>query len=447
MKALLTPGRATRYIRRMTTPDLHAAAKMLEYIDAGPTSYHACAATAEMLDSAGFSQLRETDSWQLAPGNYYVIRGGSLVAWSIGENHRPHTGFRVLGAHTDSPGLRVKPRPDTGRAGWRQLGVEVYGGPLLNSWIDRDLGLSGRVQLRGGDTGKYEKLFAIDRPILKIPQLAIHLDSELASTGLKLNAQNHLVPVWGLGDSGERGFRDWLASEIGVEPGEIISWEAMCHDVNPSTFIGVDENLVSAPRLDNLCSSFCATRALLSQLESGKVFTRIPVVVLFDHEEVGSSSTTGAGGPLLRHLLERIILAGEGGREDLHRAVADSLCISIDMAHATHPNYVDKHEPDHHLFLNKGPVIKINANLRYASESSTEAEFQLACERAGVPVQKWVNRTDLRCGSTIGPMTASGMGIATVDVGNAQLGMHSIRETCGAHDPGYMIGALEEILT
>ncbi len=430
-----------------TNSDLIAVREMLAYIDASPSPYHACAASATLLEAAGFVRLDEKDAWSQGPGRYYVIRGGSLMAWVVQEQHGPSTGFRVLGAHTDSPNLRVKPRPDTGRAGWRQLGVEVYGGPLLNSWIDRDLGLSGRVQVRTSAAGgPVERLFLIGRPVLKVPQLAIHLDPEISTEGLKLNRQNHVPPVWGLDSPDERGFRDWLAAELSVEPDDILAWDAMCHDVNPSCLLGVEEELISAPRLDNLCSSYCAIRALLEVLEGGGELTHVPVITLFDHEEVGSGSATGADGPILRDLLERIVLNLGGDREELLRAVADSLCVSIDMAHATHPNYVDRHDPDHHLFLNRGPVIKINANLRYASESSTEAAFQLACERAGVPVQKWVMRTDMRCGSTIGPMTASGLGIRTVDVGNPQLGMHSIRETCGARDPGYMIGALREIL-
>lgn len=430
----------------MSAFDSSVVREMLDFIDASPSPYHACASAAAILERAGFVRLVETDPWSGTPGRYYVLRGGSLLAWVVGDAHAPHAGFRVLGAHTDSPNLRVKPRPDTGKAGWRQLGVEVYGGPLLNSWLDRDLGLSGRVQLRGEGGAACERLFLVARPVLKVPQLAIHLDPEVGTEGLKLNRQTQIPPVWGLASPDERGFRDWLAAELSVQPAEILAWDAMCHDTAPSCLFGVDGDLVSAPRLDNLCSSFCALRALLGALERGAALERIPVVSLFDHEEVGSGSATGADGPILGDLLERVVLARGGTREDFHRAIADSLCVSIDMAHATHPNYAERHDPEHHLFLNQGPVIKINANLRYATESPTEATFQLAAERAGVPLQKWVMRTDMRCGSTIGPMTAAGLGIRTVDVGNPQLAMHSIRETCGARDPEYMIGALREIL-
>ena len=429
----------------MTTPDPRVAREMLAYIDASPSPYHACATAAKALDAAGFRALAELDAWDLGPGSYYVVRGGSLVAWTLQEQQAPHTGFRVLGAHTDSPNLRVKPRPDSGRAGFRQLGVEVYGGVLLNSWLDRDLGLSGRVQLDGPD-GPEERLFLVDRPVLKVPQLAIHLDREINTKGLLLNKQTHMQPVWGLGQLGERGFRDWLAEELEVEPEGILAWEAMAHDVQPSSIFGADQELVSAPRLDNLCSSFSSLQALIAATESGADLEHVPVVTLFDHEEVGSGSATGAASPLLRDLLERIVLARGGTREDYHRAVAGSLCVSLDMAHATHPNYPERHDPDHSLALNAGPVIKINANQRYATESSTEAAFERACREADVPVQKWVMRTDMACGSTIGPITAQRLGMPCVDVGCPQLSMHSARETCGVQDPAFMQRALGRIL-
>lgn len=429
----------------MTSADTRFASEMLAYIDASPSPYHACATAAAELDAAGFQRLEELEAWDFGAGRYYVVRSGSLVAWAVQESQAPSAGFRVLGAHTDSPNLRVKPRPDTGCAGYRQLGVEVYGGVLLNSWLDRDLGLSGRVQL-DLDSGPAERLFLIDRPLLKVPQLAIHLDREIQTTGLLLNKQTHMQPIWGLGEVGERGFRDFLAEELEVAPGHILAWDAMCHDVQPSSIIGADRELVSAPRLDNLCSSFCSLRALIAATASGKELAHIPVVTLFDHEEVGSGSASGAGSPILRDLLERIVLVRGGSREDYHRAIAGSLCVSLDMAHATHPNYAERHDPDHSLFLNAGPVIKINANLRYATESSTEAAFERACRDADVPVQKWVMRSDMACGSTIGPITAQRLGMPCVDVGCPQLAMHSARETCGVLDPGYMLSALGRIL-
>ncbi len=429
----------------MKAPDLAVAHDLCAFIDASPSPYHACAEAAARLEAAGFSALDELDAWDQSAGRWYVTRGGSLMAWVQLEGATPETGFRILGAHTDSPNLRVKPRPDGGAAGWRQLGVEVYGGVLLNSWLDRDLGLSGRVWLRG-EEGPVPRLFLIQRPVLRVPQLAIHLHREINTDGLQLNKQRHMAPVWGLGDGSEASFQEMLAAEVGVAPDDVLSWEAMVHDTNPSAVTGWKEEFVSAPRLDNLCSCHGSLSALLARLEDDRELEYVPVVCLFDHEEVGSQSRAGADGPILRDLLERSVLSRGGGREDFHRALAGSICLSSDMAHATHPNYAEKHDPDHTLFFNRGPVIKLNANQRYATEGESEAVFQMACERAEVPYQKWVMRSDLACGSTIGPVTAGTLGIPTVDVGNPQLGMHSAREMCGSWDPGFMVGAMGEFL-
>ena len=434
------PERASiRYSAAMARSSLDLAREMCAYIDSAPSPFHAVHEAARELEAAGFKRLDELAAWNRSAGGTFVVRGGSLVAWRMPENAPAHAGFRILGAHTDSPNLRIKPRPDTGRAGYRQLGVEVYGGILRNSWLDRELGLSGRVFVRGAN-GPEARLLKIDRPVLRVPQLAIHLDREINDKGLQLNAQQHLVPVTGLRGNGEvRGFVERLGEELEVEADTILSWDLMCHDIQNAQLIGWDEEMVGAPRLDNLCSSFLALRALLAAKTDT---TRIPVVCLFDHEEVGSASSRGAESSMLGDLLERTVLARGGTREDYHRAIADSICLSADMAHGTHPNYAERHEPDHHLFLNRGPVIKINANQRYATEAETEAAFQTACEQADVPYQKWVNRTDLACGSTIGPLTAARLGIRTVDVGNPMLAMHSIREMCGSLDPAYMRAAM-----
>lgn len=429
----------------MSQLDSQASRRMIEFIDASPSPYHACLSAAALLERAGFQRLAEVDAWSGAPGAFYVVRGGSLVAWSVQEHHRPWSGFRMLGAHTDSPNLRVKPSPDRRRSGCAQLGVEVYGGVLLNSWLDRDLGLSGRAQVRT-EGGNEERLFLVQRPLLKVPQLAIHLHREIVTDGLQLNKQLHMSPIWAELEGSERGFVAWLAGELGVAEEDVLAWDAMVHDTNPSCFFGQENEFVSAPRLDNLASSYCALAALAEATERGAALEYIPVVSLFDHEEVGSGSAAGAESPMLRDLLERSVLARGGTREEYHRAIADSFCVSIDMAHATHPNYADKHDPDHSLFMNAGPVIKLNANMRYASESESVARFQLACERAGVPFQKWVMRSDLACGSTIGPITAQNLGVLTVDVGGPMLGMHSARETCGARDAGYMVRALGSVL-
>ena len=416
------------------------ARALCAYIDASPSPFHAVAKGAEALLAAGWSEVSETERFQSGVARGFVRRGGALLAWSCGARPAVDVGFRVLGAHTDSPNLRIKARPNTGSAGFRQLGVEVYGGALLNSWLDRELGISGRVMVRAANSTATARLVHCNRPLARVPQLAIHLDREVNTRGLVLDPQLHLAPVWGLGRPDEAALQRFLAQELVCASEDILSWDLMLHDVAPSSFLGVAEEMVCAPRLDNLCSSWCALEALRGHaVGDGPV----AIVCLFDHEEVGSSSTRGAQGPLLLDVLERLV---GPSREDLHRAIAKSFCASIDMAHATHPNYREKHEPEHWIALNRGPVIKINTNTRYATDAEGEAEFQLACERAGVPVQKYFHRSNLACGTTIGPLTAARLGMRTVDVGTAQLSMHSIRELCGAEDPSLMVRALGAFL-
>ncbi|MCB1015183.1 MAG: M18 family aminopeptidase [Acidimicrobiales bacterium] len=425
------------------TPTAPPTEGLLTFIDASPSPFHAVEETARLLGAAGFTRVDGADGPQPGDSRGFLTRGGALVAWAGGHG-RPDSPLRVMGAHTDSPNLRIKPRPDTGRVGYRQLGVEIYGGALLNSWLDRDLGLSGRVAVRGGD-GAELRLVRVDRPLLRVPQLAIHLDREIDQRGLQLNKQTHLSPVWGLGTPTDGEFRSFLADELGVAPDEVLAWDVMTHDLAPSAVVGVDRDLISAPRLDNLCSCWAGAQALLAAASAETATTA--VLVLFDHEEVGSTSERGAGGPLLRSTLERLVSSRGGTPADLHRALAGSLCASADMAHAVHPNYVERYEPDHHVALNGGPVIKHNANQRYATDAEGAAAFRLACERARVPVQEYVNRTDLACGSTIGPLTAASLGMPTVDVGVAQLAMHSARELAGADDPPRLAAALGAFAT
>lgn len=426
------------------TPDLSAARDMCAFIDASPSPTHACIEAARRLEAAGFRAPDEVQAWDSAPGRWYLVRGGSLVAWILPEGLPPTCGFRLLGAHTDSPNLRVKPHPDSGRAGFRQLGVEIYGGVLLNSWLDRDLGLSGQVVIeREGEA--VAQAFRVDQPILRIPQLAIHLDRGVNESGLVLNKQVHMQPVFGVGAAREGEFAEFLAAQVGAEPSEILSFEAMTHDLSPSTVAGVREDWVSAPRLDNLASSWACLEALIA-VTARNDLAHVPVLTLFDHEEVGSLSRAGADGPILRTILERITSAAGGDRQSFHQALAASFCASSDMAHATHPGYPEKHDPHHNVHLNAGPVIKYNANQRYATEAESAARFALACRRADVPFQEWAMRSDLACGSTIGPISAAKLGMLTVDVGGPQLAMHSAREMCGSHDPKFLQAALTEIL-
>lgn len=418
------------------------ATRLLEFIDASPSPFHACANAAARLEEAGFVRLDETAAWtgdDVAAG--YVVRGGTLVAWRVG-GLPPATGLRIVGAHTDSPNLRVKLRPDRSVAGVRQLGVEVYGGVLLNSWLDRDLGLSGRVAVRSA-RGVEERLLLVDRPLLRVPQLAIHLHREIREDGLKLDPQEHLAPLWDLGDEDEGAFRRFLAEELDVDEASIAAWDVMAHDLQPGALVGRHEQFLSVARLDNLMSSWAGLEAILAG-EDGDPHGQ--VLVLFDHEEVGSTSDRGAASSLLPALLERIVSARGGTRDDLHRALAGSVCLSADNAHATHPNYPEKHEPQHFVELNGGPVLKANANVRYASDATSIAAFVAACDAAEVPHQRYIHRNDLPCGSTIGPITAANLGIPTVDVGAPQLAMHSARELAGADDAAYYRKALTAFL-
>ena len=425
----------------MTLTGRAVAEDLAAFIDRSPSPYHAVASAVERLRDAGFQQLDETDPWPPAAGGAFVARGGALVAWLRAPQHDARAGFRVVGAHTDSPNLRVKPNPDGGKAGYAQLGVEVYGGVLLNSWLDRDLGLSGRVAVRAADGGVEMRLLLVHEALARVPQLAIHLDREVNDRGLVLNRQKHLAPVWGLEHV---PFRAWLGERLGVDETRVAGFDLMFHDLQPAAFLGRDRTLLAAPRIDNLASCHAGLLALLEAAASPGA--QVPVLCLFDHEEVGSVSSTGAGGALLPVLLERIHALGGGDRQSWPAAVARSACISADGAHATHPNYQEQHEPEHLIALNQGPVIKRNANARYATDAAGEALAEAACRAADVPFQRFVNRTDLACGSTIGPVTAAQLGMTTVDLGLAQLSMHSARELCGADDPAMLSAALSAFL-
>jgi aspartyl aminopeptidase len=424
------------------------AQDLLAYIAAAPSPYHAVAESRRRLADAGFTALDLADPWPDAPGRYLVARGGALVAWQVPEGAPAHRRFRIAGAHTDSPNLRIKPHPDTGAAGWQQLGVEVYGGALWNSWLDRDLGLSGRAVVRV-DGALEERLFHCDCPLLRIPQLAIHLDRDVNGQGLKLSPQQHLTPVWGVGPIEPGAFAAYVAEEVGVAPGAVVAWDAMVHDLTPGTLIGRRHELVSVARLDNLLSCWAGVTALaaLDPADGASgADAPVSVVCLFDHEEVGSTSSTGADGALLAQVLERSVAARGGTRDDLLRAFAGSVCASTDGAHATHPNYPERHEPAHQVAIDGGPVVKVNANQRYATDAAGQAVLIDACDQAEIPHQVFVSRNDQPCGSTIGPLTAARLGIATADVGVAQLSMHSARELCGADDAARFVRLLAAFL-
>ncbi|MEU2420284.1 M18 family aminopeptidase [Streptomyces sp. NPDC007851] len=416
---------------------------LMSFLAASPTPYHAVANAAERLEKAGFRQVAETDAWEGTSGGRYVVRGGALIAWYVPEGAAPHTPFRIVGAHTDSPNLRVKPRPDTGGHGFRQVAVEIYGGPLMNSWLDRDLGLAGRLSLRDGST----RLVDVHRPLLRVPQLAIHLDRAVSSDGLKLDKQRHLQPVWGLGDDIRDGdLIAFLEEEADLSPGSVTGWDLMTYAVEPPAYLGRSEELLAGPRMDNLLSVHAGTAALAAVATGGTEPPYIPVLAAFDHEETGSQSDTGADGPLLGTVLERSVLARGGSYEDRARAFAGTVCLSSDTGHAVHPNYAERHDPTHHPRVNGGPILKVNVNNRYATDGTGRAVFAAACERAGVPFQSFVSNNSMPCGTTIGPITAARHGIRTVDIGAAILSMHSARELCGADDPFLLANALVAFL-
>ncbi|WP_030621555.1 M18 family aminopeptidase [Streptomyces sclerotialus] len=414
---------------------------LMSFLAASPSPYHAVANAAARLEKAGFRQVAETDAWDGEAGGRFVLRGGAIIAWYVPEGATPATPFRIVGAHTDSPNLRVKPIPDTGAHGWRQIAVEIYGGTLLNTWLDRDLGLSGRVTLRDGS----HRLVDVDRPLLRVPQLAVHLDRSVNADGLKLDKQRHMTPIWGLGDVQEGSLVSFVEEEAGLAAGEVRGWDLMVHSVEPPAYLGRDQELVAGPRMDNLLSVHAGTAALATASAQDGL-TCIPVLAAFDHEENGSQSDTGADGPLLGTVLERSVFARGGSYEDKARAFAGTVCLSSDTGHAVHPNYTERHEPGHHPMPNGGPILKVNVNQRYATDGGGRAVFADACERAGVPWQTFVSNNSMPCGTTIGPITAARHGITTVDIGVAILSMHSARELCGAEDPHLLAAALTAFL-
>lgn len=420
---------------------------LLSFIDASPTPYHAVATAIERLERAGFEPLEEGDEWSLSPGaRHYVVRAaGSIACFEIGQRPASEAGFRIVGAHTDSPNLRIKPIADVRTEGYHQLAVEPYGGVLLHTWLDRDLSIAGRITLRGSK-GTTTRLIDFGRPLLRVPNLAIHLYREIREEGLQLNPQRHMVPLLGL--SATTSFGELLCAELArtgtreVKPEDILAYDLMAYDTQPSTRSGAQNEFIHAPRLDNLASSHAGLSALMDAgASSSGESTR--VVVLYDHEEVGSRSSQGASGTFLRDTLARIVAATDGSAsQSMARAISRSWLISADMAHAVHPNYADRHEPGHRPRVGAGPVIKTNHNQSYATDAESAGFFSGLCAQVGVVPQQFVSRSDLGCGSTIGPISAARIGVRTVDVGNPMLSMHSCREMAGAHDVVPMIDVL-----
>ncbi|MDF3934228.1 M18 family aminopeptidase [Pseudomonas citronellolis] len=411
---------------------------LIDFLAASPTPFHATTSLARRLEEAGYQRLDERDAWRTeAGGRYYVTRNdSSLIAFKLGNDSPLEQGLRLVGAHTDSPCLRVKPNPELARKGYWQLGVEVYGGALFAPWFDRDLSLAGRVTFRLA--GKVEsRLVDFRAPIAVIPNLAIHLNRE-ANMGWAINAQTELPPILAQLAAGEsRDFRDLLGEQLQHEHGiiadAILDYELSFYDTQRAAVVGLGGEFIAGARLDNLLSCYAGLEALLTSGDEQSA-----VLVCTDHEEVGSCSACGADGPFLEQVLRRLLPDGDA----FVRVIQRSLLVSADNAHGVHPNYADKHDGNHGPLLNGGPVIKVNSNQRYATSSETAGFFRHLCLENEVPVQSFVTRSDMGCGSTIGPLTASQLGVRTVDIGLPTFAMHSIRELAGSQDLRYLAKVL-----
>jgi aspartyl aminopeptidase len=420
-----------------------AARDLCAFLDRSPTPFHAAREAASRLAAAGFREISERDAWSISPGDRcYVIRGGStLVAFVAGSESPATGGLRMIGAHTDSPNLRAKPNANLWRSGFQQVGVEVYGGVLHSTWLDRDLSLAGRVLCRG-ERGVEARLVDLGRPVARVPNLAIHLNRGVNKDGLVLNEQKHLVPILGLGK--EASLRAALGRALEIEEERILGYDLSFYDTEKAALGGLDGEFVFSARLDNLASCHAATTALAAVCSPAPA-TRL--IALYDHEECGSRSAIGAAGSVLRDTIARLVEAhADRQPQGLGRAMARSLLVSADMAHGVHPNYPDQHEPQHAPQVNRGLVIKSNVNQSYATDGATAAEFELFCEEAGFTPQRFVVRSDLPCGSTIGPITAAELGVPTVDVGAPMLSMHSCREMCGTLDVHLSVEAFKAAL-
>ncbi|KAK4123676.1 peptidase M18, aminopeptidase I [Parathielavia appendiculata] len=470
------------------------ALEFLDFVNASPTPYHAVAASASLLEAAGFTKIKERDSWAsiVKPGGkYYLTRNGSsIVAFAVGALWKPGNPIGMVGAHTDSPALRVKPASKRTANGYLQVGVETYGGGIWHSWFDRDLSVAGRVLVREGEgEGNFaQKLVKVDKPILRIPTLAIHLHRQ---TNFDPNKEDELLPVAGLAEAelnkaaepeaeGESEFQplkalperhhpaflSLVAAEAGVDVSQIVDFELILYDTHKACLGGLNDEFIFSARLDNLNMTFCSIKGLISSVTSTPLDndTSIRLVACFDHEEIGSLSAHGADSNLLPAILRRLsVLPGSSttspssasfspSHEDLaastafEQTLATSFLLSADMAHAVHPNYAAKYERNHTPAMNKGPVIKINANQRYATNSPGIVLIQEVARQTKVPLQLFVVKNDSPCGSTIGPMLSAKLGVRTLDMGNPQLGMHSIRETGGSWDVEHAVRLFEGFL-
>jgi aspartyl aminopeptidase len=423
------------------------AQQLLDFIDTSPSPWHAAAAIETAAKDFQFVRLDETAKWQLQPGGrYYVVRDdSSIVLFVLGRKAPAESGFSIVGAHTDSPGLRIKPNPAAVSDGLARLGVEVYGGPILATFTDRDLSLAGRISYVDEHERLAHKLVHFDRPLLRLPNLAIHMNRSVNEDGLKLHKQNEL-PLLLAQLTGEQlpqpYFLALLEQGAGISAAQVLSWDLAVYDTQKGAFWGANQEFIADSQLDNLASCHAALQAMLDENVLNHAESTL-VCAFFDHEEIGSESHIGAAGSFLTDMLHRISYVVSTDHEDAARALAQSFLISADMAHAYQPNFPSAYDPDHKVFVNRGPVIKFNAGRRYSSESISAMRFIHWCEEAGVPYQRYSHRCDLPCGSTIGPIASAKLGIRAVDVGCPLWAMHSIRESAGVMDHEYMIRVLK----
>ncbi|KAJ5116005.1 Aspartyl aminopeptidase [Penicillium angulare] len=453
------------------------AQEFLDYVNASPTPFHAVQSSKDLLAKAGYQEIKEKDSWASTckpGGRYYLTRNTTtLIAFAIGQKWKPGNSIAMIGAHTDSPVLRVKPVSKKQGEGFIQVGVEAYGGGIWHTWFDRDLGVAGRVMTRASDGSIVQKLVKVDRPILRIPTLAIHLDRQ---ENFSFNKETQLFPIAGLiadqlnqtneapedeyaplksvAQRHHSNFVELVAAEAKVKPEDILDFELILFDTQKSCLGGLSEEFIFSPRLDNLNSSYCATAALTESAPTEQSLENeeaIRLIALFDHEEIGSRTAQGADSNILPSIIRRlsVLPSTTSSSEDVSTAyeqtLSTSFLVSADMAHSINPNYSAKYEPDHKPTMNKGCVIKINANARYATNSPGIVLLQEIARKKGeresrpVPLQLFVVRNDSSCGSTIGPMLSAALGTRTLDLGNPQLSMHSIRETGGTYDVDHAI--------
>ncbi|CAA2992816.1 probable aspartyl aminopeptidase [Olea europaea subsp. europaea] len=444
------------------------AADLVNFLNASPTAFHAVEEAKKKLRSAGYEQISEREDWDLEAGKkYFFTRNHStIVAFAIGQKYVAGNGFYIVGAHTDSPCLKVKPVSKVSKGGFLEVGVQTYGSGLWHTWFDRDLSIAGRIIIReqkDGSESYSHRLVRIEEPIMRIPTLAIHLDRGV-NDGFKVNTQSQLAPVFAtsvkadinkpvaengsvenevptdgkkIKETKNSQKHHSLLLQTGCEPDDICDFELQACDTQPSIIGGAVKEFIFSGRLDNLCMSFCSLKALIESTSSESSLQDeigVRMVALFDHEEVGSSSAQGAGSPVMFDALSRITSSFSSDAKLLPKSIQRSFLVSADMAHALHPNYMDKHEENHQPKMHSGLVIKHNANQRYATNAVTSFVFREIATKHGLPIQDFVVRNDMPCGSTIGPILASGVGIRTVDVGAPQLSMHSIREMCAVDD-------------